>query len=282
MPTLITHRLTSTPFVLICVTDADDRLSDLQFFAQGRCRRPQQSANLERFDLATSRGLVGCRPVQAKNCSGLRHGQPWLREQLVDLICRQLLLGVFPCSSSVPGSAPAPNTTGRTQINPSWLDCQENYAKSTQQDEIGRRLKMPRRTVKGSGKKSPLNMRTTQALRKKLEKAAGLSGRSLVQEVEFRLEQSFAREDFGKRQAAHLDVDVAGLRLLRPDRGVHRQELLRRRCQRRCWLQLLSWSLRRLWKRTTTTRPTVLGRAVAEAVAGRRAMGDLFRLPENN
>ena len=57
---------------------------------------------------------------------------------------------------------------------------------------------MPRRTVKGSGKKSPLNMRTTQALRKKLEMAAGLSGRSLVQEVEFRLEQSFAREDFGK------------------------------------------------------------------------------------
>ena len=26
----------------------------------------------------------------------------------------------------------------------------------------------------------------------------------------------------------------------------------------------------------------LLGRAVAEAVAGRRAMGDLFRLPENN
>ena len=57
---------------------------------------------------------------------------------------------------------------------------------------------MPRRTVEGSGKKSPLNMRTTEALRKKLEMAAGLSGRSLVQEVEFRLEQSFAREDFGK------------------------------------------------------------------------------------
>src|SRR5262245_1689904 len=57
---------------------------------------------------------------------------------------------------------------------------------------------MPPRAVKGSGKKSPLNMRTTKALRKKLEIAADRSGRSLVQEVEFRLEQSFAREDFGK------------------------------------------------------------------------------------
>jgi hypothetical protein len=53
---------------------------------------------------------------------------------------------------------------------------------------------MPRRTVAGEGKKSPLNMRTTAALREKLEEAAGESGRSLVQEVEYRLEQSFAMD----------------------------------------------------------------------------------------
>jgi len=50
---------------------------------------------------------------------------------------------------------------------------------------------MPKRTMSGSGKKLPLNMRTTLALRQKIEKAAGKSGRSLVQEVEYRVERSF-------------------------------------------------------------------------------------------
>jgi len=50
---------------------------------------------------------------------------------------------------------------------------------------------MPRRTVKGSGKKIPLNMRTTEGLREKINRAAGESGRSLVQEVEHRVEKSF-------------------------------------------------------------------------------------------
>jgi hypothetical protein len=50
---------------------------------------------------------------------------------------------------------------------------------------------MPRRTIAGDGKKVPLNMRTTAALRRKIEKAAGKSGRSLVQEVEHRVERSF-------------------------------------------------------------------------------------------
>src|SRR4051794_26300370 len=54
---------------------------------------------------------------------------------------------------------------------------------------------MPRRTDLGEGKKSPLNMRTTPQLREKIEKAAGESGRSLVQEVEYRLERSFDRQD---------------------------------------------------------------------------------------
>ncbi len=45
------------------------------------------------------------------------------------------------------------------------------------------------------GKRYPLNMRTTKVLRDSLEAAAIESGRSLAQEVEFRLEQSFLRTD---------------------------------------------------------------------------------------
>ncbi len=41
----------------------------------------------------------------------------------------------------------------------------------------------------------PLNMRTTRETRERLEKAAADSGRSLVQEVEARLERSFLVED---------------------------------------------------------------------------------------
>jgi hypothetical protein len=50
-----------------------------------------------------------------------------------------------------------------------------------------------------AGKRHPLNMRTTKALRERLENAARESGRSLVQEVEHRLELSFRDED--QRQA---------------------------------------------------------------------------------
>ena len=53
---------------------------------------------------------------------------------------------------------------------------------------------MPRRTVVGEGKKVPLNMRTTRELRDKLDKAAGWSGRSLVQEVEHRVEHSLSQK----------------------------------------------------------------------------------------
>jgi uncharacterized protein (DUF1778 family) len=45
------------------------------------------------------------------------------------------------------------------------------------------------------GKRYPLNMRTTKAVRDRLEAAARASGRSLTQEVEFRLEQSFLTAD---------------------------------------------------------------------------------------
>ena len=47
----------------------------------------------------------------------------------------------------------------------------------------------------GKGKRVPLNMRTTRERRKALENAAASSGRSLVQEVEYRLDRSFLEED---------------------------------------------------------------------------------------
>ena len=138
---------------------------------------------------------------------------------------------------------------------------------------------MPKRTVKGSGKKSPLNMRTTQALRKKLEKAAGLSGRSLVQEVEFRLEQSFAREDFGKLHISTLMWRVYDCCVL-----------IEAFTGKNCFeddARMLRVAVAELAAptplETNNHDPAYrLGRAVAEAVAGRRAMGDFFRLPENN
>lgn len=50
---------------------------------------------------------------------------------------------------------------------------------------------MSRRLGADEGKKYPLNMRTTQELRSSLEAAAAASGRSLTQEAESRLEQTF-------------------------------------------------------------------------------------------
>jgi hypothetical protein len=46
-----------------------------------------------------------------------------------------------------------------------------------------------------AGKRYPLNMRTTKAIRDKLEHAAATAGRSLAQEVELRLEQSFLLQE---------------------------------------------------------------------------------------
>jgi hypothetical protein len=48
---------------------------------------------------------------------------------------------------------------------------------------------------RGEGKRHPLNMRTTKELREKIDRAAEQSGRSLVQEVEHRLERSFDEGD---------------------------------------------------------------------------------------
>jgi TraY domain len=141
---------------------------------------------------------------------------------------------------------------------------------------------MPKRTVKGSGKKSPLNMRTTQVLREKLEKAAGVSGRSLVQEVEFRLEQSFDREDFGKLHKLHVSTLMWQV--------YECCVLIEAYTGKNCFADDAK-SLRVALAELAAPTPLemnnhdpayLLGRAVAEAVAGRRAMGDLFRLSENN
>jgi len=59
---------------------------------------------------------------------------------------------------------------------------------------------MPRRAEKTSrrgavaGKRYPVNIRTTFDVRSQLEAAAAASGRSLAQEAEFRIEQTFAAE----------------------------------------------------------------------------------------
>jgi hypothetical protein len=137
---------------------------------------------------------------------------------------------------------------------------------------------MPRRTVGGSGKKSPMNMRTTEALRKKLEMAAGLSGRSLVQEVEFRLEQSFAREDFGKLHISTLMWQVY-------DCCVVIEAVTGKNCfaddARALLVAVAELVVPKPLDASNRDPAYLLGRAVAEAVAGRRAMGDLFQMPEN-
>lgn len=48
----------------------------------------------------------------------------------------------------------------------------------------------------GEGKRFPLNMRTTKVLRDRMVTASKASGRSLSQEVEYRLERSFLEQDF--------------------------------------------------------------------------------------
>ncbi len=60
-----------------------------------------------------------------------------------------------------------------------------------------------------AGKRFPLNMRTTKNIRDELQAAAHASGRSLAQEVEYRLEQSFQVEknryrEFRNKKTYHL------------------------------------------------------------------------------
>jgi hypothetical protein len=56
---------------------------------------------------------------------------------------------------------------------------------------------MPRtaNAISEAGRRYPLNMRTTAALRAKLDAAKAASGRSLLQEVERRVERSFEQDE---------------------------------------------------------------------------------------
>lgn len=65
---------------------------------------------------------------------------------------------------------------------------------------------MARKTKAPKGKRYPLNMRTTLELRQKIDDAAKLSGRSLVQEVEYRLEQSFLQQNFSALMREHAET----------------------------------------------------------------------------
>ena len=66
----------------------------------------------------------------------------------------------------------------------------------------------------GKGKRVPLNMRTTREVRNRLETAAADSGRSLVQEVEYRLEHSFQEEDSNSRTIEAAFEDKATFRFM--------------------------------------------------------------------
>lgn len=86
-------------------------------------------------------------------------------------------------------------------------------------------VEMPKRTVEGEGKRAPLNMRTTPGLRAKLEAAAGESGRSLVQEVEYRLEQTFATDALLGGKYSELPRLITLAIMLGP-KGPHRPKAL--------------------------------------------------------
>jgi hypothetical protein len=83
---------------------------------------------------------------------------------------------------------------------------------------------MPK-TVTSEGKRHPLNMRTTEDIREKLENAAAVSGRSLAQEVEYRLERSFAETDIiarafgGKSHADFIKAIGLGLQIVAAKMG---------------------------------------------------------------
>src|SRR4051812_27359201 len=76
------------------------------------------------------------------------------------------------------------------------------------------RAKTTRKNAPDTGKRHPLNMRTTADLRRRLESAAKASGVSLAQEVERRLDRSFATEDaiterLGGREFRDMAVSTA-------------------------------------------------------------------------
>ena len=78
---------------------------------------------------------------------------------------------------------------------------------ATKQDHV--RKKRGRPPLKGQPKRSSFNTRIRTELKERLESAAGDAGRSLSEEIEFRLERSFREDDarvqeFGGRWAYEL------------------------------------------------------------------------------
>lgn len=84
---------------------------------------------------------------------------------------------------------------------------------------------MSRKLPEGEGKRIPLNMRSTRELRDRLEAEAQKSGRSLAQEVEFRLQQSFRESDLvevlvgGKRTKSALHIITSIFRMAKTPDG---------------------------------------------------------------
>jgi hypothetical protein len=76
----------------------------------------------------------------------------------------------------------------------------------------------------GTAKRYPLNMRTTKEIRERLEGAAAKSGRSLAQEVEYRLERSFAKEDEARTRELMEKIDAHFTRLQEQGYDVRRSE----------------------------------------------------------
>jgi hypothetical protein len=80
---------------------------------------------------------------------------------------------------------------------------------------------MAPKAAEREGQLHPISFRATAELREKLDKAASAAGRSLTQEITFRLEQSFAREGYVEEAKAVRDtqriqaIREAGFRIVR-------------------------------------------------------------------
>jgi hypothetical protein len=96
-------------------------------------------------------------------------------------------------------------------------DGSRRMAKPKQGDKAVRRGRPA--LPKGAGKRHALGLRATAECRKALEEAAASSGRSISQEIEFRLERSFHQDaEFGGREMAGLFRMMAGAAALISER----------------------------------------------------------------
>ena len=77
-------------------------------------------------------------------------------------------------------------------------------------------------------KRIPLNMRTTQQLRTKVEQAAEASGRSLAQEVEFRVERTFWDDERAATQSIFVKRLGGERQVEDPCAALHKQQILKR------------------------------------------------------